>query len=59
MIFSVPADLRVKMKVNVKEGKKLAFPKQLRKTVEHENDNDINRNGDPWNSPQRGTMNIG
>ena len=42
--FEVPADHRVKLKESEKNDKYLDLARELKKSVEHENDGDINCN---------------
>ena len=44
MDFAVPADYRAKLKESEKKDKYLDRVRELKKTMEHENDNDTNCN---------------
>ena len=51
--FVVPADHRIKLKVNEKKDKYLNLAWELKKTMEHEGDNYINSDWCFWYSHQR------
>ena len=51
--FAVPVDHRVKLKESEKRDKYVDFARELKKTMEHENDGDTNCNWCSWYSHQR------
>ena len=53
MDFTVPADHRIKLKEYEKKDKYLDLPRELKKTMEHEDDNCINRDWCFWYSNKR------
>ena len=48
--FAVPADHRIKLKECEKKDKYLDLARELKKTIEHEDDNYTNCNWCVWNS---------
>ena len=51
--FAFPVDQRVKIKESKKSEKYVDLAKELKRTMEHEGDGDINSNPCTWNNTQR------
>ena len=51
--FGILAAHRLKLKESEKRDKYLDLVRELKKTMEHEGDNDTNCNWDTWNNSQR------
>ena len=52
MDFVVPVDYKIKLKESEKRDEYLDLARELKKTREHEGDNDTNCNWFTWNNPQ-------